>query len=49
MGVCKDPRLVYLNEFGYTVVRLPRTGIKVLGSCNPKQLPLRRKGTVGRK
>jgi hypothetical protein len=31
MGVCKDPRLTYLNEQGYNVVRLPRKGIVPLG------------------
>lgn len=31
MGVCKDPRLTYLNDFGYNVVRLPRRGIVPLG------------------
>ncbi len=31
MAICKDPRLTYLNDLGYTVVRLPRTGIRPLG------------------
>jgi hypothetical protein len=31
MGLCKDPRLTYLNEEGYNVVRLPRKGITPLG------------------
>jgi hypothetical protein len=31
MGVCKDPRLTYLNDHGYNVVRLPRKGIVPLG------------------
>ncbi len=31
MGICKDPRLTYLNELGYNVVRLPRKGIVPLG------------------
>lgn len=31
MGLCKDPRLTYLNELGYNVVRLPRKGILPLG------------------
>jgi len=31
MGVCKDPRLTYLNDQGYNVVRLPRKGIVPLG------------------
>jgi len=31
MGVCKDPRLTYLNDLGYNVVRLPRQGIVPLG------------------
>jgi hypothetical protein len=31
MGACKDPRLTYLNDFGYNVVRLPRRGIGPLG------------------
>jgi hypothetical protein len=28
---CKDPRLTWLNDFGYNVVRLPRRGIVPLG------------------
>ncbi|HEV8443700.1 MAG TPA: hypothetical protein VGQ27_09475 [Steroidobacteraceae bacterium] len=31
MGACKDPRLTYLNDQGYNVVRLPRKGIVPLG------------------
>ncbi|MEO8449260.1 MAG: hypothetical protein ABI647_05685 [Gemmatimonadota bacterium] len=31
MGICKDPRLTYLNEQGYNVIRLPRKGITPLG------------------
>jgi hypothetical protein len=31
MGTCKDPRLTYLNDLGYNVVRLPRKGIVPLG------------------
>jgi len=31
MGACKDPRLTYLNDKGYNVVRLPRAGIVPLG------------------
>jgi hypothetical protein len=31
MAVCQDPRLTYMNDLGYNVVRLPRTGIKPLG------------------
>jgi hypothetical protein len=31
MGLCKDPRLTYLNDRGYSVVRLPRQGIVPLG------------------
>ncbi len=31
MGVCQDPRLTYLNDSGYNVVRLPRKGILPLG------------------
>jgi hypothetical protein len=31
MGVCTDPRLTYLNQLGYNVVRLPRKGIVPLG------------------
>lgn len=31
MGFCKDPRLTYLNEQGYNVIRLPRKGILPLG------------------
>ena len=31
MAGCKDPRLTYLNDFGYNVVRLPRRGIVPLG------------------
>ena len=31
MGMCKDPRLTYLNDAGYNVVRLPRKGIVPLG------------------
>src|SRR5271157_258374 len=31
MGMCKDPRLTYLNDEGYNVVRLPRKGITPLG------------------
>jgi hypothetical protein len=31
MGICKDPRLTYLNGEGYSVVRLPRKGILPLG------------------
>ena len=31
MGICKDPRLTYLNDFGYNVIRLPRRGIVPLG------------------
>ena len=28
---CHDPRLTYLNDLGYNVVRLPRKGINPLG------------------
>jgi hypothetical protein len=31
MAFCKDPRLTYLNESGFNVVRLPRKGIVPLG------------------
>ncbi len=31
MGICKDPRLTYLNDAGYNVVRLPRRGLVPLG------------------
>jgi hypothetical protein len=31
MAVCQDPRLTYMNQLGYNVVRLPRAGIKPLG------------------
>ena len=31
MAICKDPRLTYLNDSGYNVVRLPRTGLNPLG------------------
>jgi hypothetical protein len=31
MGLCKDPRLTFLNDLGYNVVRLPRQGIRPLG------------------
>ena len=31
MPVCNDPRITYLNEAGYNVVRLPRRGIVPLG------------------
>jgi hypothetical protein len=31
MGACKDPRLTFLNDLGYNVVRLPRKGIVPLG------------------
>jgi hypothetical protein len=31
MGFCKDPRLTYLNDSGYNVLRLPRRGITPLG------------------
>ena len=31
MGDCKDPRLTFLNDLGYNVVRLPRKGIVPLG------------------
>src|SRR5688572_26878028 len=31
MGACKDPRLTYLNELGYNVVRLPSKLIAPLG------------------
>jgi hypothetical protein len=30
MGICKDPRLTYLNDLGYDVIRLPRRGIAPL-------------------
>lgn len=30
MGLCKDPALTYLNQYGYNVVRLPRSGIEPL-------------------
>lgn len=30
MGLCKDPRLTYLNSAGYNVVKLPRAGIAPL-------------------
>src|ERR1700755_489460 len=30
MPVCKDPSLTFLNQFGYNVIRLPRTGIEPL-------------------
>jgi hypothetical protein len=31
VGMCKDPRLTYLNDSGYNVIRLPRRGIVPLG------------------
>lgn len=31
MALCEDPRLTYLNNLGYNVVRLPRRGILPLG------------------
>jgi hypothetical protein len=31
MGTCKDPRLTFLNDLGYNVVRFPRKGIVPLG------------------
>lgn len=30
MGLCSDPALTYLNQYGYNVVRLPRAGIEPL-------------------
>ena len=30
MPVCKDPSLTFLNQFGYNVIKLPRTGIEPL-------------------
>lgn len=37
MGLCKDPRLTYLNESGYNVIRLPRTGLDPLGVIGREQ------------
>jgi hypothetical protein len=31
MGLCQDPRLTYLNDKGFNVVKLPRAGIVPLG------------------
>ncbi len=31
MAVCVDPKLTYLNDLGYSVLRLPRQGIAPLG------------------
>ena len=30
MGVCKDPRLTYLNSIGFNVVKLPRADVQPL-------------------
>jgi hypothetical protein len=30
MGLCSDPTLTYLNDLGYSVIRLPRAGIEPL-------------------
>jgi hypothetical protein len=42
MPVCKDPSLTFLNQFGYNVIKLPRTGIEpmhVVGRDETTQLP----------
>src|SRR3954469_2363025 len=31
MAICVDPKLTYLNDLGYNVLRLPRQGIAPLG------------------
>jgi hypothetical protein len=41
MPICKDPTITFLNQFGYNVVKLPRTGIEPLhlvGRDDTKQL-----------
>src|SRR6185369_6928488 len=41
MPVCKDPSLTFLNQFGYNVIKLPRTGIEpmhVVGRDETTQL-----------
>src|SRR5437764_7273836 len=34
---CKDAKLTYLNELGYNVIRLPRTGIEPLDVFGKKK------------
>src|SRR6266498_3636659 len=50
MILCQDPALTYLNELGYNVVRLPRSGIvplEVLGKKgNERPEPLGKMGTI---
>jgi hypothetical protein len=43
---CSDPRLTYLNELGYNVVKLPRTGIEPLDVFGKKEGPFQRLGRM---
>lgn len=46
MGLCKDPSLTYLNQFGYNVVRLPRAGIEPLDVLGRDGRALERLGSL---
>jgi hypothetical protein len=46
MAVCKDPRLTYLNDAGYNVVRLPRKGIVPLGVLGKEKNVINYLGTL---
>jgi hypothetical protein len=46
MPVCKDPRLTYLNDLGFNVVRLPRQGIRPLGVLGKDNNVLNYLGTL---
>jgi len=46
MAMCQDPRLTYINNLGYNVVRLPRTGIRPLGVLGKDQKTVNYLGTI---
>jgi len=46
MAICKDPSLTYLNDLGYNVVRLPRSGIEPLDVLGREERRIERLGTL---
>ncbi len=46
MAWCKDARLTYLNNLGYNVVRLPRTGLEALDVLGKDHKTIDRLGTL---
>lgn len=46
MAICRDPALSFLNDQGYNVVRLPRSGIEPLNVLGRDERRLERLGTL---